>query len=114
MQYLYKITKEMEVKLHTLLAEVQELKNKAREIEEENVRLRKELADIYRTGLDEGASGETGFLQKGLFNLLGLYDHGFHICNVYFGRKRAGDCLFCMAFLRKEKKPPAKQMASEM
>ena len=66
MQYLYKITKEMEVKLHTLLAEVQELKNKAREIEEENVRLRKELADIYRTGLDKGmvagqASCKRGF-----------------------------------------------------
>jgi hypothetical protein len=38
----------MEIKLHSLLAEVQELKNKAREMEEENIRLRKELAAIYR------------------------------------------------------------------
>lgn len=101
MQYLYKITKEMEIKLHSLLAEVQELKNKAREMEEENVRLRKELAAIYREGLGEGTGG-AGSLKRGFFNLLGLYDHGFHICNIYFGRKRTGDCLFCMAFLRKE------------
>ena len=108
MQYLYKVTKEMEMKLHALLAEVQELKNKAREMEEENVRLRKELAAIYRAELGEETGGGATDLQKGFFNLLGLYDHGFHICNIYFGRKRAGDCLFCMAFLRKEQEPAVK------
>lgn len=105
MQSLYKITREMEIKLHALLAEVQELKNKAREMEEENTRLRKELAAIYRAGLAEGTGGDA-VLHKGFFNLLGLYDHEFHICNVYFGRKRTGDCLFCMAFLRKKQEPP--------
>lgn len=106
MQSLYKTTKDMETKLHALLAEVQELKNKAREMEEENVRLRKELATIYREGFAGGfGSGEPGMAHKGFFNLLDLYDHDFHICNVYFGRKRTGDCLFCMAFLRKEQEP---------
>lgn len=106
MQSLYKTTRDMETKLHALLAEVQELKNKAREMEEENVRLRKELAAIYRDGFTGGfGSGEPGMEHKGFFNLLGLYDHDFHICNVYFGRKRTGDCLFCMAFLRKEQEP---------
>lgn len=108
MQSLYKITREMEIKLHSLLAEVQELKNKAREMEEENIRLRKELAAIYRAGLVEGTSGGEAVLHRGFFNLLGLYDHEFHICNVYFGRKRTGDCLFCMAFLRKEQEPAVK------
>lgn len=108
MQSLYKITREMETKLHALLAEVQELKNKAREMEEENIRLRKELAAIYRAGLVEGTGGGEAALQRGFFNLLGLYDHEFHICNIYFGRKRSGDCLFCMAFLRKEQEPAAK------
>lgn len=108
MQSLYKITREMEIKLHSLLAEVQELKNKAREMEEENIRLRKELAAIYRAGLVEGTNGGEAVLHRGFFNLLGLYDHEFHICNVYFGRKRTGDCLFCMAFLRKEQEPAVK------
>jgi regulator of replication initiation timing len=112
MQSLYKTTREMEIKLHALLAEVQELKNKARELDEENLRLRKELAAIYRAGLAEGTiSGDAG-LHRGFFNLLGLYDHDFHICNIYFGRKRTGDCLFCMAFLRKEQEP-AGQLSNE-
>lgn len=112
MQYLYKITREMEMKLHALLGEVQELKSKAREMEEENISLRKELAAIYRAGLGEGTSGGGAGLQKGFFNLLGLYDHEFHICNIYFGRKRTGDCLFCMAFLRKEQET-AEQAVNE-
>ncbi|MCL6635221.1 MAG: DNA replication initiation control protein YabA [Peptococcaceae bacterium] len=92
----------MEAKLHSLLAEVQELKNKARELEEENVRLRQELAAVYREGCSAGSGGGEAVVPGGgFFNLLGLYDQEFHVCNLYFGRKRTGDCLFCMAFLRK-------------
>ena len=107
MQSLYKTTREMEAKLHALLSELQELKSKAREMEEENVRLRKDLAAIYREGFAEAAGGGEPGMQKSFFNLLDLYDHDFHICNIYFGRKRSGDCLFCMAFLRKEQEPAA-------
>ena len=105
MQSLFKLTREMEIKLHALLAEVQELKNKAQELEEENSRLRKDLAALYREGLCGETGADNGVPHKGFFNLLGLYDHNFHICNAYFGRKRSGDCLFCMAFLRKEQEP---------
>lgn len=106
MQSLFKLTKDMEVKLHALLAEMQELKNKARELEEENARLRRELAAVYREGYSQGTdTGNAGIPGGGFFNLLGLYDQGFHICNLHFGRKRAGECLFCMAFLRKEQEP---------
>lgn len=107
MQSLFKLVKEMEIKLHTLLSEVQELKYKAREMEDENTRLRRELAAVYREGFS-GGTGEGG-IPGGFFNLLALYDQDFHICNLHFGRKRAGDCLFCMAFLRKEQEPPAVQ-----
>lgn len=110
MQALYKLTREMELKLHALLTELQEVKNKARDLEEENARLRKELAAVYRgscSAHSAGAGGPGG----GFINLLGLYDQDFHVCNLHFGRRRTGECLFCLAFLRKEQAPAAGQEA---
>jgi regulator of replication initiation timing len=102
-QGLFKHIKEMEIKLHSLLAEMQELKREIREADEENSRLRNELAAFYRAELVNGtvnkAEGRSG---AAFSNLLELYDQAFHICNLYFGRRRNGECLFCMAFLRKE------------
>lgn len=107
MPLLYKLTREMELKLHALLSEMQVLKNKARELEEENIQLRRELAVVYRQGCGNTDSDRRDLPGGGFFNLLGLYDQEFHICNLHFGRKRSGDCLFCMAFLRKEQEPAA-------
>ena len=106
MQGLFKHIKEIETKLHSLIAEMQELKYEIREIDEENSRLRNELAAIYRADLVKGSAAEVeGNPGVAYSNLLELYDQAFHICNLYFGRRRAGECLFCMAFLRKEAEP---------
>lgn len=108
MQSLYKLVKEMELKLHAVLSEALELKNRIQEMEEENALLRKELAAAYRgncSGRPRPAGADVP--GRGFINLLELYDQGFHICNLYFGRKRAEECLFCMAFLRKEQEPAA-------
>jgi regulator of replication initiation timing len=105
-QGLFKHIKEIESKLHSLMAEMQELKYEIREIDEENSRLRNELAAFYRADLVKGSAAEAERNPGVAYsNLLELYDQAFHICNLYFGRRRAGECLFCMAFLRKETEP---------
>jgi len=110
LQSLFKIIKDMEVKLHALLAELQELKNKARELEEENARLRQGLAGACRERCIIGAGqDEKGNAGAGFLNLLELYDQGFHVCNLHFGLRRTAECLFCMAFLRKEHEPPVER-----
>jgi len=113
-QGLFKRIKEMEAKLHSLLAEMQELKHEIREADEENSRLRNELAAFYRADLVNGAASEAAGKSGAAFsNLLELYDQAFHICNLYFGRRRSGECLFCMAFLRKEAEPSTGKKVEE-
>jgi len=109
----FKLARNMEAKLHALLAEMQELKNKVREMEDENSRLRRELAAVHREGFSCNSTGvETSVSSYSFFNLLELYDQNFHICNLSFGHKRSGECLYCMAFLRKGREPAADQSAS--
>jgi regulator of replication initiation timing len=99
----FDLVKEMELKLHALLADMQELKTISRQIDEENRELRRELAAAFSGNMPsdcEKCRFNPGF---GFVNLLGLYDKGFHVCNLHFGRVRHKECLFCMAFLRKRR-----------
>ncbi|MCL6639626.1 MAG: DNA replication initiation control protein YabA [Firmicutes bacterium] len=102
----YELVKEMEQKIHALLAQTQELKALSRKIDEENRELRRELAAAYAGSIPsdcEKCRFNPGF---GFVNLLGLYDKGFHVCNLHFGRVRQKECLFCLAFLRKRQGEP--------
>ena len=101
MPSLFRLTRDIESRIHALLAELQEVKNRARHLEQENAELRKQLAGL-RGEDEDGAQQENHNAER--LNLLKLYDQGFHVCNVDFGeeRERNTDCLFCMAFLRKE------------
>lgn len=91
----------MEWKLVSLLGEMQELKAKVLDLEEENMRLKSELAAQCRRDVPGEQRG--GTVKRSFLSLLELYDLGFHICNLHFGRRRGVDCLFCLAFLRRDR-----------
>ncbi|AEF92948.1 protein of unknown function DUF972 [Desulfotomaculum nigrificans CO-1-SRB] len=87
----------LEQALRQICDEVDRLKQDVKQLEEENARLRREVAGMYLTDGPEG-SGQN---RPGAKNLWDLYDKGFHICNLYFGKGREGECIFCYALMNR-------------
>ncbi|KJR99997.1 MAG: hypothetical protein VR68_07505 [Peptococcaceae bacterium BRH_c4a] len=94
--------RQMEIKMQDLAADLAKIKRQVQMLEAENTRLKDELARVLLPDLDTAQRLEgSGREPQGMDNLINLYDRGFHICNIYFGGVRGGDCLFCAAFMQK-------------
>ncbi|MBC7334806.1 MAG: DUF972 family protein [Clostridia bacterium] len=81
----------IEARLMHLLREVQELRQQAWALQEENEELRAQLyQECYQTPPG-----------RGLASLRMLYGEGYHICPPYFARPlaRGMGCLICLALL---------------
>jgi regulator of replication initiation timing len=94
---------EVEEKINSLLEEVQRLKPYIRALEEENIRLKRELCSLPDK-VTKKVMANAEYLQ-GMAdeNLERLYSEGFHVCHLHFGQPLDSekDCLFCNGFLHR-------------
>jgi regulator of replication initiation timing len=112
-QEIFKRVAQVEEQIGELYQELGGLKERIVELIEENTQLLMEnqrLRELHETKVTTGPERVPAkeeqtrpeSLNKGVHHLVGLYDEGFHICNVHYGRLRTeGECLFCIAFLNK-------------
>jgi len=84
-----------------LQEEIQQVKQEARLLEEENQGLRRQLCQIGDGDYQQVTANGIKIQQTAQENLEKLYLEGFHICHLFFGRERNGECLFCRGFLEK-------------
>ena len=110
-QAIFKRVAQVEEQIGELYEELGGLKEQIVALIEENTRLmmenenlRKAQSQAQESVAAQKTSEETSSQDagQGHHHLIHLYDEGFHICNVHYGRLRTeGDCLFCLAFLDK-------------
>lgn len=114
---IFKRIARVEEQIGELYIELGGLKEQIVELIEDNTRLvmenqrlqEKEEARVLVSNRDqtqaEKEEQDEEDIGQGVHHLVDLYDEGFHICNVHYGRMRGeGDCLFCIAFLNKSSK----------
>ena len=82
-----------------LQEEIQQIKKEAEILEEENRLLRQHLNMAGDEADLRVAANSLKIQQTAQENLVELYRGGNHICHLFFGRERKGECLFCRGVL---------------
>ena len=82
-----------------ILDEIQKAKQEAKDLEMENQRLRRQLCRFGDGDDQQVEANGLQIRQTAQDNLEALYMEGFHVCHLFFGRERDGECLFCRGLL---------------
>ncbi len=93
---------EVEENLGKLLNEVKSLKQYVEYLEEENIKLKRQLCAVSEADTARVQQNASKIQKEAHENLEKLYSQGFHVCHIYFGEPMEGSCIFCNAFLRKD------------
>lgn len=91
---------ELKILIRELVLEVGDLRERVTSLENQLYKL---SAVHEQATVDDWSQKELVELQgEGYENLGKLYAEGYHVCPAAFGKRRSGDCLFCIAFIEKE------------
>lgn len=82
----------LEASFHQLAAEFAEMNQQVVKLEEENERLRQQLAPAQLKTASNTGGGQQ-MLRR-------LYEEGYHVCPANYGREHDGGCLFCLEVLK--------------
>ncbi|MGI5901451.1 MAG: initiation control protein YabA [Desulfitobacteriia bacterium] len=93
---------EIEENLARLLNEVKSLKQYVDYLENENIRLKRQICAVSEADTFRVQRNAARIQKEAQENLEKLYNQGFHVCHIYFGEVLEGNCLFCNAFLKND------------